>query len=77
MKLTVVSDENVIVATSHTPADFAAGSKGTAGLYAGPGQTIDELDVDDEILESRDGEALHAHVAELISGSARTAGPSS
>jgi hypothetical protein len=77
VKLTVVSDENGIVATSHTPAGFAAGSKGTAGLYAGPGQTIDEVDVDDEILESRDGEALHAHVAELISGSARTAGPSS
>jgi hypothetical protein len=66
VKLTVVSDENGIVATSHTPVGFEAGTKGTAGLYAVPGQTIDELDIDDEIVESRDGEALHAHVAELI-----------
>ena len=65
MRVTVITSERGVVAIGHTPAGYAEGSD-RAGLRAGPGQALREVDVEEDLLRSRDADALHRRVTELI-----------
>ena len=66
MKVTVVTNKQGVVATSHLPAGYKQNGEWAAGLYAGPGQTLHEIDLEDHVLQSTRPEDLHRHVAELV-----------
>ena len=66
MKLTVVTNKHGIVATSHAPEGQKRNDEWHAGLFAGPGQELHEIEVEDRLLQTERGEDLHRHVAELM-----------
>jgi hypothetical protein len=68
MKVTAITSEQEVIAISYHPADHVQGAD-RGGLEAGPGQTLHEVDVEEELLTARDAGALHRRVTELISRS--------
>jgi hypothetical protein len=70
MRVTAISGEQGVVAISYFPAGHVQGTD-QGGLEAGPGQTLHELDVEEDLLRARDVDALHRRVTELIASSGR------
>jgi hypothetical protein len=70
MKVTVITNERGVVAIGHTPAGHVEASD-RAGLRAGPGQALHEVEVEEDLLQSRDADALQRRVTELIAQSGR------
>lgn len=64
MKMTIVTGpKGELVATSRATAD----QRGVqAGLMAGPGQKLHEVEVPDEIAEIRDAAELHTKLAQYV-----------
>jgi hypothetical protein len=70
MRVTAITGDQGVVAISYFPAGYVPGPD-QAGLEAGPGQTLHELDVEEDLLQARDADALHRRVTELIAASGR------
>jgi hypothetical protein len=72
MKMTViVEDGKVVAAQQGSSADFGRGAGleagwGEAGPEAGPGQTIKEIDVPDEIVDVTQPERFERDITQLV-----------
>jgi hypothetical protein len=70
MRVTAITGEQGVLAISYFPAGYVQGPD-QAGLEAGPGQALHEVDVEEDLLRARDADALHRRVTELIASPGR------